>query len=156
MAFFVRLAQLLSLLSYSNIKLARSMTETQRQKDLLAVTLASIGDAVIVTDSQGRVTFLNGEAERLTGWTNGEAEGRPLTTVFHIINEQTRQPVEDPVRKVFRLGTAVGLANHTILDYQGRPGDSHRRQRRADPPKRRYGAGSGAGVSGLHGAEAGR
>ena len=115
MGFFTHLAQMLSLLSYSNIKLARSMTESQRQKDLLAVTLASIGDAVIVTDSQGQVTFLNNEAERLTGWTNGEAHGRPLPAVFHIINEQTRQPVENPVEKVFRLGTAVGLANHTIL-----------------------------------------
>ena len=79
------------------------------------MTLASIGDGVIVTDARGRVTFLNGEAERLTGWTNREAEGRPLPAVFHIINEQTRQPVENPVEKVLRLGTVVGLANHTIL-----------------------------------------
>jgi len=79
------------------------------------VTLASIGDGVIVTDAQGRVTFLNGEAERLTGWTSHEAQGHPLTAVFHIINEHTRQPVEDPVEKVLRLGTVVGLANHTIL-----------------------------------------
>ena len=84
-------------------------------KDLLAVTLASIGDGVIVTETQGRVTFLNGEAERLTGWTSGEAEGHPLNEVFHIVNEHTRQPVEDPVEKVFRLGTVIGLANHTIL-----------------------------------------
>ena len=94
---------------------ARSAAEILRQKDLLAVTLASIGDGVIVTDAQGRVTFLNGEAERLTGWTSGEAEGHPLPAVFHIINEHTRQPVEDPVEKVLRLGTVVGLANHTIL-----------------------------------------
>ena len=89
--------------------------EILRQKDLLAVTLASIGDGVIVTDAQGRVTFLNGEAERLTGWTSGEAEGQPLTAVFHIVNEHTRQLAEDPVEKVLRLGTVVGLANHTIL-----------------------------------------
>ena len=94
---------------------ARSAAEIRDQKDLLAVTLASIGDGVIVTDAQGRVTFLNGEAERLTGWTSGEAEGHPLPAVFHIINEQTRQPVENPVEKVLRLGTVVGLANHTIL-----------------------------------------
>lgn len=84
-------------------------------RDLLAVTVASIGDGVIVTDPQGRVTFLNAEAERLTGWTSREAEGRPLPAVFHIINEHTRQPLENPVEKVFRLGTVVGLANHTIL-----------------------------------------
>ncbi|NTV43977.1 MAG: PAS domain S-box protein, partial [Syntrophobacteraceae bacterium] len=84
-------------------------------KDLYAVTLASIGDGVIVTDAQGRVTFLNREAEHLTGWTSGEAEGHPLPAVFQIINEQTRQPVENPVEKVFRLGIVVGLADHTIL-----------------------------------------
>jgi PAS domain S-box-containing protein len=89
--------------------------EILRQKDLLAVTLASIGDGVVVTDAQGRVTFVNGEAERLTGWTSGEAEGQPLTAVFHIVNEHTRQLAEDPVEKVLRLGTVVGLANHTIL-----------------------------------------
>ena len=96
-------------------ELARAAEETQRQRDLLAVTLASIGDGVIVTDAQGRVTFLNGEAERLTGWASCEAEGHSLPDVFHIINEQTRQPVESPVEKVLRLGTVVGLANHTIL-----------------------------------------
>jgi PAS domain S-box-containing protein len=96
-------------------ELARSAAEVLRQKDLLAVTLASIGDGVIVTDPQSRVTFLNGEAERLTGWTSGEAEGHPLTAVFNIINEHTRQTMEDPVEKVLRLGTVVGLANHTML-----------------------------------------
>jgi PAS domain S-box-containing protein len=79
------------------------------------VTLASIGDAVITTDAQGRVTFLNGEAERLTGWKNAEAAGQPLPTVFHIINEETRATAEDPVKKVFRTGSVVGLANHTVL-----------------------------------------
>lgn len=86
-----------------------------KEKELLATTLASIGDGVIVTDKHGRVTFLNGESERLTGWKNAEASGRPLPEVFHIINEQTRQMVENPVEKVLRLGTVVGLANHTVL-----------------------------------------
>ncbi|HKY30024.1 MAG TPA: PAS domain S-box protein [Pyrinomonadaceae bacterium] len=86
-----------------------------REKELLATTLASIGDAVILTDAAGRVTFLNKEAERLTGWTNAEANGRALNEVFQIINEQTRQPVENPVDKVMRFGGVVGLANHTIL-----------------------------------------
>ena len=84
-------------------------------KDLLAVTVASIGDGVIVTDAKGQVTFLNAEAERLTGWTSDEAQGRPLPDIFHIIDEYTRQPVEGPVEQVLRLGTVVGMANHTIL-----------------------------------------
>jgi PAS domain S-box-containing protein len=86
-----------------------------REKELLATTLASIGDAVIVTDSEGRITFLNAEAERLTKWSNADAAGHPLPKVFRIINEQTRQPVENPVEKVLRIGGVVGLANHTVL-----------------------------------------
>jgi PAS domain S-box-containing protein len=96
-------------------ELIRAVAETERQRQLLAVTLASIGDGVIVTDVQGRVTFLNGEAERLTGWKNNDTAGQPLSTVFRIINERTRQPVESPVEQVLRLGKVVGLANHTIL-----------------------------------------
>jgi two-component system sensor histidine kinase/response regulator len=80
-----------------------------------AVTLASIGDAVIATDTQARITFLNPVAEALTGWPLGDAIGRPLAEVFRIVNEQTRQPAEDPAAKVLRLGTVVGLANHTAL-----------------------------------------
>ena len=86
-----------------------------REKELLATTLASIGDGVIVTDNQSRVTFLNPEAERLTGWTNANAEGRPLSVVFRIVNERTRRVAENPVEKALRLGTVVGLANHTML-----------------------------------------
>lgn len=91
----------------------RQLTEARRQ--LLAVTLTSIGDAVISTDRQGRITFLNPEAENLTGWTHQEALGRPLPTVFNIVNEQTREPAEDPVQKVLTSGLVVGLANHTVL-----------------------------------------
>ncbi|HWF18668.1 MAG TPA: PAS domain S-box protein, partial [Verrucomicrobiae bacterium] len=86
-----------------------------RQRELLTTSLKSIGDAVILTDAQGRVTFLNAEAERLTAWTSAEALGRPLPEVFRIANEHTRQTVENPVEKVVRLGSVVGLANHTIL-----------------------------------------
>jgi PAS domain S-box-containing protein len=89
--------------------------EVELRKELLATTLASIGDAVIVTDKDGRVTFLNTEAERLTGWRQQEALGSPLTQVFQITNELTRQRVENPVEKVLRLGTVLGLANHTVL-----------------------------------------
>jgi PAS domain S-box-containing protein len=89
--------------------------ELRRQKDLTTVTLASIGDAVIVTDNTARVTFMNPVAEALTGWKLAEAERQPLTTIFRIINEQSRQTVENPVEKVLRLGSIVGLANHTLL-----------------------------------------
>jgi PAS domain S-box-containing protein len=59
--------------------------------------------------------FPESEAERLTGWKNSEAKDQRLPQVFHIINEQTRQPVENPVEKVFRTGKVAGLANHTLL-----------------------------------------
>ena len=95
--------------------LVRAREDLLREKELLATTLTSIGDAVIVTDDQGQVTFLNDEAERLTGWSSDEASGQPLNEVFHIINEKTRQPVENPVEKVIRMGGVVGLANHTVL-----------------------------------------
>jgi PAS domain S-box-containing protein len=78
-----------------------------REKELLATTLASIGDAVIVTDAQGRVMYINAEAERLTKWSNAEAVRQPLPTVFRIVHEETRAPVEDPVEKVLRLGGIV-------------------------------------------------
>jgi PAS domain S-box-containing protein len=92
-----------------------AVLETNRQKELLGTTLASIGDGVIMTDAQGNVTFLNMEAERLTGWNTSESQGKPLPAIFPIINEDTRQTVENPVEKVLRLGKVVGLANHTLL-----------------------------------------
>ena len=81
----------------------------------LTTTLQSIGDAVIATDNAGSVTFMNGVAERLTGWSTGEARGRPLVEVFQIFSELTREVVESPVTKVLREGRVVGLANHTLL-----------------------------------------
>lgn len=87
----------------------------QEERERLRVTLASIGDGVITTDPEGRVTFLNPIAESLTGWTNDDAVGRPLETVFRIVNEMTRQAVENPVTKVVATGRIVGLANHTVL-----------------------------------------
>ncbi len=70
---------------------------------------------MISTDAEGRVTFMNGVAEALTGWPQAEALGRPLPDVFHIVNERTRQPVENPALRALREGTIVGLANHTVL-----------------------------------------
>lgn len=95
--------------------LAAARDALVREKEFFATTLASIGDAVIVTDPQGRITFLNPEAERLTKWTSAEAAGQPLPAVFRIISEQTRAPAENPVEKVLRMRGVVGLANHTLL-----------------------------------------
>ena len=77
--------------------------------------LQSIGDAVIITDAEGCITRMNPIAEGLTGWTLAEAQGHPLTEVFQIVSEDTRQAVESPVEKVRRTGSVVGLGNHTIL-----------------------------------------
>ncbi len=85
------------------------------EKERLAVTLRSIGDGVITTDTHSRVVLINKVAEQLTGWSSAAAAGRPLTEVFHIINEKTRQPCENPVEKVMATGGIVGLANHTAL-----------------------------------------
>jgi PAS domain S-box-containing protein len=93
----------------------RARAELTRSRDLLSTTLASIGDGVIVTDAQGRVSFLNAEAERLTKWTNRDAAGRPVAEVFRIVDEATRRTSDSPVDKVLREGKVVGLANHTTL-----------------------------------------
>ena len=95
--------------------LDRSRRRIAASERRYAVTLASIGDAIITTDARARVTFLNPVAEALTGWALADAVGRPFAEVFRIVNEQTRQPVEDAAAKVLRLGTVVGLANHTAL-----------------------------------------
>ena len=93
----------------------RAEQELRQQREWFEVTLSSIGDAVITTDTQGKVTFLNPVAEIMTGWKSGEASGQPLETVFTIINEETREPAKNPVAKVLREGAVVGLANHTAL-----------------------------------------
>jgi diguanylate cyclase (GGDEF)-like protein/PAS domain S-box-containing protein len=81
----------------------------------LAITLNSIGDAVMATDPTGRVTRMNSTAERLSGWTLADARDRPLADVFRIVNAATREPVADPVQLVMAQGQVVGLANHTVL-----------------------------------------
>lgn len=87
----------------------------RRQGQTLQVTLSSIGDAVIVTDAAGRITFLNAVAEELTGWALEQARNQPFEAVFRIVNERTGNPVEHPVSKVLETGGIVGLANHTVL-----------------------------------------
>ncbi len=86
-----------------------------REKEWLAVTLRSIGDAVIATDAEGRVKFLNGVAESLTGWTDKDAIDKPLGEVFHIVDQRSRERCEAPVAKVLKFGVAASLANHTAL-----------------------------------------
>ena len=86
-----------------------------REKEHAQVTLSSIGDGVITTDTEGCVRFLNPVAEYLTGHDTESARGKPLTEVFRIINEFSRQPAIDPVARCLREGRIVGLANHTIL-----------------------------------------
>ncbi|HEY6380553.1 MAG TPA: PAS domain S-box protein, partial [Pseudolabrys sp.] len=83
--------------------------------ELLRITMGSIGDAVITTDTDGRVTYLNPVAETLTGWKTLDAAGQPLDTVFRIVNEQDGRSVESPVTRALREGAIVGLANHTVL-----------------------------------------
>ncbi len=87
----------------------------KEEKERLSVTLRSIGDGVIVTDNDGNIVLMNGVAEELTGWQQGEAVSRPLEDVFNIVNEVTRKRCENPAEKVLRLGRIIGLANHTIL-----------------------------------------
>ncbi len=93
----------------------RARVRASEQRELLRVTLRSIGDAVITTDVEGRVTYLNAVAESLTGWTLGDAARQPLDAVFRIVNEETRQAVDNPATKALRAGVVVGLANHTLL-----------------------------------------
>jgi PAS domain S-box-containing protein len=103
-------------------KVARDITEQKRlerelaaQREWFRVTLASIGDAVIATDVQGRVSFMNSVAAQLTGWRVEDALGEPYLKVFNIVNEQTGMAIAGPLERVLAEGTIVGLANHTAL-----------------------------------------
>ena len=97
------------------LKVAAQTIELSKEKEHLAVTLRSIGDGVITTDTAGNIVLLNKVAEQLTGWSNKEAAGLPLQQVFKISNEQTGQPCENPVEKILQHGEIIGLAQHTIL-----------------------------------------
>ena len=101
---------------------ARYVTEREHAQKALresehrwSTTLSSIGDAVIATDLDGNVTFMNRVAEELTGWTLKGSKQMPIRKVFHIINESSRKEVESPVFRVLKEGLVIGLANHTIL-----------------------------------------
>jgi PAS domain S-box-containing protein len=99
----------------TNKQLAQANAAFQNSAEKLAVTLNSIGDAVLTTDAEGCVTLLNPPAEALTGWSLSEAMGRPADEIFDIVNQKTRQPVTIPIQATLKHGTMQGLANHTIL-----------------------------------------
>ena len=96
-------------------QLAQAVQVLQTEKELFRVTLASIGDAVITTDASARITYLNAVAERLTGWTDIEARGRPLNDVFRVLDEETREPADDPIARCLRDEGSVGPAGHLLL-----------------------------------------
>ncbi len=106
-----------------NKKLNRQIRTLNKQEESLRITLNSIGDAVIVTDTDSRVTYINPIASNLTGYTTEQAIGKPLTTVFNIVHAQTRKPASNPVKSVLKTGMIVGLANHTMLI--GKDGSEH-------------------------------
>ncbi len=112
----------ISLLVLCFVLLSRELSERNRARTAqakselwLSTTLGSIGDAVIATDMNGAVSFINSVAQSLTGWSQEEARGKSMDLVFDIMNKDTRLPVENPVKKVFREGKVVGLADHTLL-----------------------------------------
>ncbi len=106
-------------LSNDILQAAFMKEELEKSEENLSTTLHSIGDAVIATDIEGRVTKMNTVAEELTGWDFPDAEGLSLNDIFPIINEETRMPLENPVREVLATGRIVGLANHTVLLARG-------------------------------------
>ncbi|RJQ62471.1 MAG: response regulator [Desulfobacteraceae bacterium] len=119
---FNRMTSSLSQVTASKSELEAEIQERKKAQSALkeseqrwATTLASIGDAVIATNVSGRITFMNAVAEELTGWGFTEAFQQPITEVFDIVNEYTRQKVDSPVTRAIREGIIVGLANHTIL-----------------------------------------
>jgi PAS domain S-box-containing protein len=95
--------------------LARGQAALCEEKEKLAVTLRSIGDGVIATDADGVVTVLNNVAADLTGWSPDEAVGQPFETVFNAVNETTREPISNLVRRVLETGKPVEMANDTVL-----------------------------------------
>jgi len=97
------------------LRLREAERDAWNDKERAEVTLASIGDAVITTDIDGRVENINAVAETLTGWTMSEARGRDLEEVFRVVNEDSGEAVDNPARRAIHQGAIVGLANHTVL-----------------------------------------
>jgi len=116
------IANELSEKAYTNLQLKKQVFESkkandqlQKNEESLSITLHSIGDGVISTDKIGRIVNMNPIAESMCGWLLQEAVGKPLSDIFHIINSNSRKPVENPVVKVLEKGKIIGLANHTVL-----------------------------------------
>lgn len=112
---FHALNQQINKLSLEVDQRRRMELELFEQREQFRVTLQSIGDGVIATDINGNVTFLNAIAEGYTGWSRAEALGKPIETIFRIVNEETLATVDNPVQRVLAEGVIVGLANHTVL-----------------------------------------
>ena len=118
---YIRFLILLCFLGFGGVvsgvvlNLQASRNELQNKEISLRTTLHSIGDAVIATDTSGRVQRMNVQSESLTGWGLPEAQGLPLERVFRIVNAISREPVANPVQRVLEEGTVQGLANHTAL-----------------------------------------
>jgi len=97
----------------TGLKIAQDALKESEER--WVTTLESIGDGVIATDTAGRITFMNGVAQTLTGWNIDEARKRPADEIFRIVEENSHHQVESPIARVIREGVVVGLANHTIL-----------------------------------------
>ena len=106
---------LLEIQQETNKQLQQANEILQLSEEKLTVTLRSIGDAVIATDAKGLVTLLNPPAEKLTGWTQAQAKHQQVDDIFHIINQETREPCVVPIKTTLAYGTIQGLANHTVL-----------------------------------------
>ncbi|MCB2212326.1 PAS domain S-box protein [bacterium] len=118
-AAFLMLATALVGVTYGLVRTNQSRRELFHNEQNLRTTLMSIGDAVITTDTEGRVTRMNPVAETLTGWTQAEADGKPLEDVFNIIHAITRKPADNPVQAVLEKNDIIGLNNHTKLIAKG-------------------------------------
>jgi PAS domain S-box-containing protein len=106
---------LLEIQEETNIKLKQANITLQESEEKLAVTLNSIGDAVVTTDAKGCVTLLNPHAEKLTGWMRAEATGRPVAEILNIIHQDSRLPATIPVMETLKHGTTQEMTNHTVL-----------------------------------------
>jgi PAS domain S-box-containing protein len=104
----------------------RAAAAIRQQQEWLRTTLTSIGDAVIATDAEGKITLLNSVAATLTGWSAEEAQEQPIQNVFKTVDEQTRMAADNPMDRVLQTGTIVGATSHTLLigkDGRERPID---------------------------------
>src|SRR5882672_5297919 len=97
----------------------KAETAVFEEKERAQVTLQSIGDAVITTDAAGRIDYLNPVAETLTGWTNNEAQGKPIAQVLNLVHEASREVSENPVMRCLRDGKVIGVSDLTVLLNRG-------------------------------------